>query len=79
MCAEAAHRFLAPFITGYLLERAFCACGPKAHIPVSSRELCCDGCEVSPCVQDLRHVTLHTFVFSRFPNMLLSPLDFSSR
>ena len=59
--------------------------------PVSPRELCCDGCgiapleigvqpmQASPCVQGLRHFTLHTFAFSREAFMLLSPLPFGIR
>jgi hypothetical protein len=35
--------------------------------------------QVSPCVQDLRHLTLHPFEFSRVPNMLFSPLFFNVR
>jgi hypothetical protein len=33
----------------------------------------------SPCVQGLRHFTLHTFAFSRFADMLFSPLPFGIR
>src|SRR5215471_19800867 len=59
--------------------------------PVSPRELCCDRCgiaplemgvqpmQASPCVQGLRHFTLHTFAFSRFADMLFSPLPFGIR
>ena len=32
-----------------------------------------------PCVQDLRCITLHTFGFNRFTDMLLSPLSFDAR
>ena len=31
------------------------------------------------CAQDLRLLMLHTFAFSRFPNMLFSPLFFDAR
>jgi len=31
------------------------------------------------CAQDSRRFILHTFVFSRFPHMLISPLPFGSR
>src|SRR5215472_4730277 len=59
--------------------------------PVSPRELCCDRCgiaplemgvqpmQASPCVQGLRHFTLHTFAFSREASMLFSPLPFGIR
>jgi hypothetical protein len=59
--------------------------------PVSPLQVCCDGCgiapleigvqpmQASPCVQGLRHVTLHTFAFSRFADMLFSPLPFGIR
>src|SRR5260370_30966551 len=33
----------------------------------------------TPCAQDLRRVTLHTFAFCRVPSMLLSPLSFLTR
>lgn len=33
----------------------------------------------SPCTQDLRRVTVHTFRFHRFTDMLLSPLPFGAR
>ena len=61
------------------------------RITVSSLQVRCDGCaltpletriqpiQASPCAQDLRCVTVHTFLFNRFPNMLVSPLDFSAR
>ena len=35
--------------------------------------------QASPCAQDLRCITLHTFEFNRFTTMLLSPLGFPSR
>ena len=35
--------------------------------------------QASPCVQGLRHFTLHTFAFSRFADMLFSPLPFGIR
>ncbi len=35
--------------------------------------------QASPYVQDLRHIMLHPFSFSRFPTMLLSPLSFLAR
>ena len=59
--------------------------------PVSPLQVCCDGCgiapleigvqpmQASPCVQGLRHFTLHTFAFSRFADMLFSPLPFGIR
>ena len=59
--------------------------------PVSPLQVCCDGCgiapleigvqpmQASPCVQGLRHFTLHTFAFSRFADMLFSPLSFGIR
>jgi len=59
--------------------------------PVSPLQGCCDGCgiapleigvqpmQASPCVQGLRHFTLHTFAFSRFADMLFSPLPFGIR
>lgn len=62
-------------------------------ITVSSLQVCCDGHLILPleprvqpiqvwplsCTQDLRCITLHTFVFNRFPDMLVSPLGFPSR
>jgi hypothetical protein len=59
--------------------------------PVSPLQVCCDGCgiatleigvqpmQASPCVQGLRHFTLHTFAFSREASMLFSPLPFGIR
>ena len=35
--------------------------------------------QASPCTQDLRHFVIHTFSFSRFANMLISPLGFPAR
>ena len=58
---------------------------------VSPLQVCCDGCclspletrvqpmQASPCVQDLRRVTLHTFALSRVADMLLSPWSFDAR
>ena len=58
---------------------------------MSSFQVCYDGSKLgpletrvqpiqaSPCAQDLRCITLHTFEFIRFTTMLLSPLDFSAR
>ena len=48
MCAEAAHRFLAPFLTGYSRERTFGARRTKAPLPVSSLQVRCDGCAFPP-------------------------------
>ena len=60
-------------------------------VAVSPLQVCCGGStfapleagvqpiQVSPCVQDSRRVTLHTFALSRFANMLLSPLGFPAR
>lgn len=35
--------------------------------------------QASPYVQDLQHITLHPFRFSRFSAMLISPLPFDAR
>jgi hypothetical protein len=35
--------------------------------------------QASPCVQDLRHITLHPFALSRFADMLLSLSGFPFR
>jgi hypothetical protein len=41
-------RFLPPFLAGYSLERTFGARRGEAPIPVSSLQVCCDGCAFSP-------------------------------
>ena len=66
--------------------------GPlTSGLTVSPLQRCCDGrrippletgiqpMQASPCVQDLRHITLHPFVLSRFADMLLSLSGFPSR
>jgi hypothetical protein len=56
--------------------------GPPLETEGSSPFLVSPGVQpiqASPCVQDLRHFILHPFGFSRFTDMLLSPLGFSAR
>ncbi len=40
------------------------------------RKLGFSNCPASPCTQDLRRITLHTFTFNRFNVMLLSTIGF---
>jgi hypothetical protein len=84
-------RFLALFISRYSPQRAFASRCVKPASAVSPLQGCCDGrrispleagvqpMQASPCVQDLRCITLHPFAFNRFSDMLLSPSGFPSR
>jgi hypothetical protein len=61
-------------------RRELSALAKKARIPMTSPQVCCDEptlrpletwvqrIQVSPCVQDLRCITVHTFLFNRFPD-----------
>jgi hypothetical protein len=75
-------------ISGRSSERAFRTRQTQVRILMSPRQVCCDGpihrpletwvqpIQVSPCVQDLRCITLHTSTFNRSSQHATFPFAF---